>query len=199
MDTMPKANTKREDLRVKKTKKLIRNAVASLLKEKDVSDITVKEVAETADINRKTFYNYYSNVGQVVGEIENEVVDTLDAVMQDSDLETVLQNPTYVFENLISVLNRDPELYGNFLQMNGNVSLVSKMADEIKKRARNIYAGQTTLTGERLDVILEYMFNGMFSAFRRWFNSDQSLSLEQVSSDLGIVSVRGISGFVKSR
>ena len=198
MDSMPQAKTKKEDLRVKKTKRLIRNAVAALLKEKNVEDITVKEVAELADINRKTFYNYYSNVGQVVSEIENEVVDILDGVMQDSDLQTVLENPTSVFKNLLDVLNRDPDLYGNFLGMNGNVSLVSKVAEETKSRAKNIYASQVDVTGERLDIILEYMFSGMFSAFRKWFNSDKKLSLEQVSEDIGVVSVHGISGFVKN-
>ena len=47
------------DRRVLKTKRAIRNAFAKLMVEKDINDITIMELAETADINRKTFYNYF--------------------------------------------------------------------------------------------------------------------------------------------
>ena len=50
------------DRRVLKTKRAIRNAFAKLMVEKDINDITVMELSETADINRKTFYNYDSGV-----------------------------------------------------------------------------------------------------------------------------------------
>ena len=198
MDTVKNEKKERVDLRVKKTKRLIRNAVAALLKEKDADEISVKEVADLADINRKTFYNYYSNVGQVVSEIENEVVDTLDGAMKDSDLQTVLENPSGVFMNLLDVLGRDPELYNSFLHMDVNSSLMSKVAEDTMERARENYASQTHMKGERLDILLEYLFSGMFSAFRKWFNSDKQVSLEQVSEDIGNVSVHGISGFIKA-
>ena len=61
------------DRRIIKTKRAIRNAFAKLMVEKDINDITVVELAETADINRKTFYNYYSGVYQVVEDIENDI------------------------------------------------------------------------------------------------------------------------------
>lgn len=193
METKPK----KMDLRVKKTKRLIRNAVAGLMKEKDIDAITVKEVAETADINRKTFYNYYANVGQVVDEIENEVVASLAQVMEETDLKAVLQNPSRLFQHLVEVLNLDPDLYGSLMQMKGNGRLVSKMAEDVKDKARGSYAGQVNLSRERLDYLLEYEFTGMFSAFRKWYSSDRTMPLEVVSQDIGMAAVRGFSGFVE--
>ena len=43
------------DRRVQRTQKNIRNALSSLLSEKELSQITVKELSDKADINRKTF------------------------------------------------------------------------------------------------------------------------------------------------
>ena len=48
---------KRPDRRVVKTKKAIRNAFAKLLSEKELDKITMKDIAEEANINRKTLYN----------------------------------------------------------------------------------------------------------------------------------------------
>ena len=45
------------DRRVIRTKKAIRNAFAQLLSVKKLEDITVKDIAELADINGKTFYS----------------------------------------------------------------------------------------------------------------------------------------------
>lgn len=44
----------RMDRRCLKTQKAIKNALVELMSEKDISQITVKELAQRADINRKT-------------------------------------------------------------------------------------------------------------------------------------------------
>ena len=37
----------------------------------------MKDIAELADINRKTFYSYYSGVHMIVEETENEIILTI--------------------------------------------------------------------------------------------------------------------------
>ena len=44
------------DRRVRKTKKILRECLTQLLKEKKIQDITVRELTEMADLNRGTFY-----------------------------------------------------------------------------------------------------------------------------------------------
>ena len=46
------------DLRIVKTRTNIKNSLIDLLAEKNVSKITVTELAEKAMINRKTFYRH---------------------------------------------------------------------------------------------------------------------------------------------
>ena len=48
-------------------------ALTKLLASKPLGEITVTELCKAADINRKTFYNYYSDVSMVVDEIEDEI------------------------------------------------------------------------------------------------------------------------------
>ena len=51
-----KENEKKEDLRVVKTKEIIRNTFKNMILEMDYDYITIKELTERAKINRKTFY-----------------------------------------------------------------------------------------------------------------------------------------------
>ena len=52
---------KKEDRRVIMTKKLLKNALIVLLKEKDIYHISIRELCALADINRSTFYKYYGS------------------------------------------------------------------------------------------------------------------------------------------
>ena len=67
--------TKKVDIRIIKTRKFIREAVLRLLSQKKIEEISITELAEEAQINRKTFYNYYQSVSDVVEEIENDTVE----------------------------------------------------------------------------------------------------------------------------
>lgn len=61
-----------------KTRKLIRNTFAELIKEKqELNKITVSELVKRADINRGTFYNHYDSIYDVAEELEAEIIEVL--------------------------------------------------------------------------------------------------------------------------
>lgn len=51
----------RADPRVTRTRKLIREALAALLSEKNFESITVQDIAERATVNRATFYAHFTD------------------------------------------------------------------------------------------------------------------------------------------
>ena len=54
--------------------KVIRRAFQELLLEKEYRKITIKEIAERADINRGTFYKYYKDTAALLEEIEGSLL-----------------------------------------------------------------------------------------------------------------------------
>ena len=66
---------KRVDRRIRRTKRLLRQALAELMNEKEFKDITVKEITERADLNRGTFYFHYTDTYDLKDKIENELID----------------------------------------------------------------------------------------------------------------------------
>ena len=61
------------DRRVRKTKSLLLQCLLQLMEEKDVKDISVKELADLADINRGTFYLHYSDIYDMLSKVEDEL------------------------------------------------------------------------------------------------------------------------------
>ena len=74
------AERETEDRRVRKTKKQLRGALTSLLLEKDISRVTVRDVADLADVNRGTFYAHYSDVYDLLHQLEDDLLRRLDDV-----------------------------------------------------------------------------------------------------------------------
>ena len=68
------------DRRVRKTKRQLRLALMKLMAEKSVKDISVRELAAIADINRGTFYIHYKDVYDLLSSLEDELADGLTGV-----------------------------------------------------------------------------------------------------------------------
>ena len=64
---------KKEDRRVRRTKKLVTQALTELLQKKQINEITVKELTDLADMNRGTFYLYYRDIFDMLEKIEAEL------------------------------------------------------------------------------------------------------------------------------
>ena len=59
-----------EDLRVIKTIEAIKSSFEALICEKEYEKITVKELCDRARINKKTFYNYYPTLDDLLSEMQ---------------------------------------------------------------------------------------------------------------------------------
>ena len=84
-----------------RSRKLIRTAFVELMQEKDTDKITVTDIVKRADINRGTFYAHYSDTHAVLEQIENEFLQHILEILDDSNYETFIQNPYPVFQSHI--------------------------------------------------------------------------------------------------
>lgn len=73
------------DRRVKRTKKLLRDSLFSLLQKKSINEITVTELTDVADINRATFYFYYTDIFDMLNQIQDEAYELFEDVLQGAD------------------------------------------------------------------------------------------------------------------
>lgn len=91
------------DRRIRKTKSALLHCLTKLMSEKKISEITVKELTDLADINRSTFYLYYKDIFDMVEQIETEMFEEFIEVFNKHSKETdkytsLLSFYTYIFE-----------------------------------------------------------------------------------------------------
>ena len=96
------------DRRVKYTKKVIKETFLNLLETKDISQITVKEICEIADVNRATFYRYYLDIYDLLEKIEEDLIEDL---KNSSPLEDLSSHSVYTFsKGILAILYENKRL-----------------------------------------------------------------------------------------
>lgn len=75
---------KSNDRRIRYTRYALQNALIACMQQKPFNRITVREICETADINRSTFYMHYKDIYELLDEIEEQVYQEIDAIFPKS-------------------------------------------------------------------------------------------------------------------
>jgi hypothetical protein len=190
------ADVKKPDRRVIKTKRAIRNAFAALMAEKDLNDITIKDISDVADINRKTVYNYYGGIHEILDEIENELVSSFEKVIQEIDFPRNLENPNKIFETLTDVINGDMEFYSQLMKIDANSHLVRKIVSALKIRVKQTLAQRLPADKKKIELIADFITSGMLSAYQSWFNSGREQPIAEFSKEVSVLVFSGVNGLI---
>ncbi len=100
---MPKKTSPTKiDPRVKRTRRLLRGALVSLILEKDFSSISIKEITERAEVAYITFFRHYESLDQLLMEILDEGLGELQAhiesLAQQSETSALETEGRLIFE-----------------------------------------------------------------------------------------------------
>ncbi|MCI7226540.1 probable dihydroxyacetone kinase regulator [uncultured Clostridium sp.] len=180
------------DRRVLRTKKNIRQAFLHLLSEKSLSQITVKELSDLADINRKTFYMYYSNIEDIFAELEDELVLKLVHVFEKELFQKEMFNSYSFFENLNHTIQEDIDLYRILNHSDLLPHLIQRAKNaliEVFFRKYNISADSDN---ERYILYAEYAASGILSMYTKWFSRDFHMSLEELTRTAAEITLYGL-------
>jgi Transcriptional regulator len=95
----------------------------SLLKQKPLNKITVKEICTLAEINRATFYKYYADAYDLMEKIEDEMLLELQETMQTSIHDGVSKTLTRILEKM----KEDYSVYAALFSNNGDTNFPMKI------------------------------------------------------------------------
>ena len=120
------------DRRVQKTKKAIYTALFGLMKEKPLDLISVTELAERANINRKTFYSHYATIPDVLDESMNETAYTLSVLIKELTPEYEILAPRYIMRFLSLLMEDKNNPIKEVLRSQNSGLLLKKLTEVIQ-------------------------------------------------------------------
>ncbi len=166
-------------------------ALISLLKNKSFEYITVRELCETAGVNRSTFYLHYSNIGELLDETTRYLLDNFLSYFS-FDLKKPVHNLSLSEKDeLIFTSDKYLVPYLTYIKENREVFSTALLHmksfgfDNVyKKLFSNIFnpiLDRFHYPAEDRKYVMMYYLNGLNAIVSEWLKDDCSKPIEEIS------------------
>ncbi len=125
---------KQEDARIINSKKFLKEALITLLTEQKLSKITIKDLCETAEINRATFYAHYKDIQQLFDDIIFDFMSTICIFINGLNEEKTNEERSYLFKKLVKFIDKNSSLFILIFENSNNVDLNSTNYIQLKNQ-----------------------------------------------------------------
>jgi len=149
------------DLRIEKTRRAIRNALLTLLSEKELEKIKVSELCRLAEIDKSTFYLHYRDLHNLCSYLQQEMVCRFFSCipLPAASLEDL---PVF-FDELRRVMANEWDDCSLLFSGTQRLMLPIMLEQEFKKRFFELYPQYRD--NVQLNVTLSYLIFGSYYSF----------------------------------
>jgi AcrR family transcriptional regulator len=179
-----------EDLRVRRTRKLLRQALIELTIEKGFAAVTVQDIAERAMVNRATFYRHYLDKYDLLDQYTNEIYDDtasqepLPAAQAHDAARERLDGSPMGLAPLLAHMRANAEFYRVMLSEKGDPAFARQVREHIQERLRALLPEETTRPrdgGPPLDLCLSYVSHACVGALVWWLEHPSACAPEDMA------------------
>ena len=164
-----------------RSKKLITDALVSLLDEKTLDKITVTDIVKKADINRGTFYAHYDSVSAVVtGIFENayEIIKSSIIIFHDDsqfDMGIMLKE-------LQMVMERDFDFYKKIFSSDINMKIYEEISNVLISYVYDHESEVSHVSHEDFVFYTSFYSGGIIKLYRDWFIGELPMSFDDLTA-----------------
>lgn len=158
------------DRRTQKTRKALCNALADLLKEKELHKVTVQEISDRAEVNRVTFYKHFLDVYDLYEKIENETIVELGLLL----LQVEEQTTEEFFTHIINYISENRSVFKMVFSPNSTGQLREKLYTIIEGvfRQTEIEKEVPGMSDKELEYMSSYRAQGCVAIISKWVLAD---------------------------
>ena len=158
------------------TKQIIQQTFFDLLKEKDLNKITVKEIAEKADINRGTFYRYYTDVLDLYNKIQTSYIQTVKQEFTEIEL-----NLEKSLTTLLNFVKKDEGLQILVLKSSQSDKFTEQVLLSVKNLSlQNFALSFPQASPFELELSFAFFTSGAISLIKYWLEEDIDYPIEKI-------------------
>lgn len=178
-------NEPKQDRRIRRTQKLLKNSLIDLMQEKEFKNITVKDITELADLNRGTFYLHYNDTYHLLQTIEDEVLSNfqqmINAYTPSSQNKTILS----MLYPIISYIGDNTALCKILFENNASVNFIDRFHRLIRQNGSEIISAMFPQEDESInDYFFEFITYGLIGVLKGWIDSGQKLPQKTLAEQI---------------
>lgn len=164
----------KSDRRVMMTKRLLKEALIELMRDKPLHTISIKKICETADVNRSTFYNHYDTQFALYNDILNDVSRDIGDIIKRSNDGGV--NALAVLTDIFQYAEDNREKFLVILGTNSNLNLGEVFTNNVDKFLKK------ETNSELYNYCTQFIAAGTANIVWIWLNEEKRRSAKEVAT-----------------
>lgn len=184
-----------EDLRVRRTRKMLQDALIALTVEKGFAAVTVRDITERAMVNRSTFYRHYLDKFDLLEQYSDEVnALTSNAAMLAEKMGGINDKVPSGLLVLLRHVEASADFYRIMLGQNGDAAFTQKFRQNTMNRYRYLLTKITDsdISEIPLEMRLNYVSCAGLGAIIWWLENHHPCSVEQLAIWLGQLNTKSM-------
>jgi AcrR family transcriptional regulator len=187
---------KKTDIRVRLTKKMLRESLVTLMKTKSILNISIREICDLAGVSRTTFYAYCKDQYDLLGQMEEEILVEIDNLIDKySPAGKILPAKEFIvaMEAILQYIVSGNESIQVLLSENGESSFQKRFARYFTGLMRRFKSTPDSILAD--DRIPNYhsvfIRDGCTAVIQEWFKSGMNMSVRDMAKLLTKL-IRGV-------
>ncbi|WP_229683258.1 TetR/AcrR family transcriptional regulator [Virgibacillus oceani] len=185
------------DRRKKYTRMVLKDSIMKLLKEKQISAVTVKEICELADINRSTFYAHFSDQFNLLEQIEEELIEDMSMYLSSYNFEKE-DDALKMTEKLIEYFASKKDECQTLLNENSDSSFQQKVMVVAHRFIMKNLMGVKPLDNDISQYLSSFIISGSIQVMKVWLNNGMDKSPKEMAEIINNIINKGIYGLRSS-
>ena len=170
------------DRRVRKTKAILRKNLITLMKDKSINSITVKELCEKADINRGTFYLHYKDVFHMLEEIEKELFEEFQHKLLSHEISPNKADAKPILQDIYTFIAQNSDFCMVSLCERGDMVFVKKIVSLIYEKGYSDWSSIfKTKDKDLFDKYYSFILYGAIGLIDHWLKNGLKESPEYMA------------------
>ena len=174
-----------------RSKRFIKNAFSELLQKKNLDEITVTEIVKLADLNRGTFYAHYSNITDVLEEIEKDTTDKILSLLSEYR-GRIIENPTPFLREIADFLQRDYDFYKRLICAQVGDNFIDKLKEFFVTAVVEEIKDDPIRDKEKFMLLVRFYTNGFTNMYVDVFKGKLNVDLDELTNMMGQIIAVGL-------
>lgn len=189
-----------EDRRVRRTRRLLKESLLELMKQKRFSEISARDVTDSADMNRSTFYLHYTDTAQLLQSLEKDLLEEAQELVDTHIQESVTDRTVrHLFEPILDFVVERREICTILLENNEVSQFTEHLQQLIQRNGAEVIRAWFQPEGDQqVSCLLGFITYGLIGLLREWFQGNMELPKEQLLTTAELLVDGAASGLLKS-
>ena len=182
----------RTDRRVKRTHKLLQEALISLTLEKGFEAVTIRDITDRADVGYATFFRHYPDKEALLADVLEAMKDEFQSLLAPF---SIVNNPEKTGKLLFEYVEQNCDLCRVLFNSTDTMSLL-KPVQEIglsESSSMFIISEQSSVP---LDIAISHLMSSLVMLIRWWLDHDMPYPPERMGQFAAYLIIRPVIGAV---